>query len=78
MTTLKKLLEKKGFSDTYMTDDLETINEIKLIKMVIKEWLQQKRQDRINKIVRAKKNILSIEERTIINSFYNELLDELK
>ena len=42
MTLLEQLLEKKGFSDTYLTDDLETINEIKLIKMAIKEWLQQK------------------------------------
>lgn len=71
MKTLTQLLEKKGFSKTFTTEDLETFDEIKLIKEAFKEWLQQKQQE-----LRCRYSEKFIAN-AFINYIENEFLEEL-
>lgn len=81
MPTLKQIIKEK-FSEYiigYAYDLTEKqLNHIsKVVIEGFKEWLQRKRQERVNRIVKRKKNILSLEERVIIDDFFDELLEEL-
>ena len=76
MTTLEQKLEDRQNQNHIETGDF-FITEDQIIQ-VFKKWLQQKRREKILAIAKRKKNIISLEERSIIDCFFDELLEELK
>ena len=48
-------------------------------KPILKKWLQEKRKEKICRVLKSRGAlILTIGERTTINEFYRELLEELE
>ena len=78
MKTLNQILEKKGFSKKFTTENLETFNEIKLIKKAFKEWLQQKKRENGEKYIVPLYSQIGQAIQEAENEVFDELLEELK